>query len=165
MLFSHSSAVLSDCQLYRYQLTRQWNPELPTVIFIMLNPSVADASIDDPTIRRCRGFAHDWGYGGIRVINLFAWRATKPIELKTAIDPVGPENDKFIAEALVSQPLTIVAWGTSATPARVLELSNLLQTAQVQPYCLGTTQMGHPRHPLYVPRTVQPELYLLPTVA
>jgi len=162
MLFDNSSAVLSDCQRYRYQLTRQWNPKLPPVVFVMLNPSVADANIDDPTIRRCMGFARDWGYGGIKVVNLFAWRATKPVELKTALDPVGPENDKFIADALLSQPLIIVAWGTAATSARVQELNSLFQVAQVQPHCLGTTQMGHPRHPLYVPRVTRPIPYLLP---
>lgn len=155
MLFDFSDAVLSDCKRYRYVLTRQWNQHLATVVFIMLNPSIADARINDPTIRRCINFAHSWGYGGIRVVNLFAWRATNPTELRSIDDPVGPDNDKFIVNALLDSPITVVAWGATVHASRVLNLIALIQATGVTPFCLGFTKAGHPRHPLYVPKTVK----------
>jgi hypothetical protein len=162
MLFDSSDAILSDCKRYRYQLTRQWNPDLATIVFVMLNPSTADASANDPTIRRCINFAHGWGFGGLKVLNLFAWRATNPAELKTVVDPIGIDNDRHLLEAFGQATTTVVAWGVNAPATRVLEVSNLLREAAIIPQCLGATRAGHPRHPLYVPRTHQMQPYILP---
>jgi hypothetical protein len=87
-LFGDRGATLSDCGRYRYRLWRRW-ADGPTVLFVMLNPSTADADVDDPTIRRCIGFARSWGAGALEVVNLYAWRATQPAELKAAVGPVG----------------------------------------------------------------------------
>ena len=164
MLFETSNAVISACGCYRYQLTRQWDTHLSTVVFVMLNPSTADASINDPTIRRCINFARSWGFGGLKVVNLFAWRATKPAELKMVADPVGPDNDYYLLKAFAQAPATVVAWGTNAPVTRVQEVGRLLQAATIGPQCLGATQMGHPRHPLYVPSIKQLEAFILPAV-
>lgn len=90
-----TTAGISECGTYRYWLCREWSPGLDSLVWLMLNPSTADATQDDPTIRRCMGFARRWGYGGITVVNLYAYRATNPRDLLTAADPVGPENDRY----------------------------------------------------------------------
>lgn len=147
------SAVISECGRYRYELRRVWDPTGPVLEFIMLNPSKADASIDDPTVRRCIGFAKAWGYGGIVIRNLFGWRATDPAELVNLQDPVGPENRAHLANA--DADCTIVAWG--AHPAAVGWWNGYpfgwQKTAIVRPklFCLGTNAGGSPKHPLYVP--------------
>src|SRR5438309_1547537 len=86
------SATISNCQQYRYRLSRCWDESLPACMFIMLNPSTADAKVDDRTIKRCMAYARAWGYGKLYVGNLFAFRATKPKNMKAASDPVGPNN-------------------------------------------------------------------------
>ena len=88
-------ALFSPCGTYRYRLTRRW-AEGPAVAFIMLNPSTADGSVDDPTIRRCIGYGQSWGYGALAVGNLYAFRATEPQELRRARDPIGPDNDRHL---------------------------------------------------------------------
>lgn len=156
-LFPHlTGAVLSDCGCYRYTLTREWNGSLPALTFIMLNPSTADATLDDPTIRRCIGFARARGFGGLRVLNLFAFRATDPAEMKAAPDPVGPDNDEhlremFLAAAKVGVPI-IAAWGAHGGHMdRESAVRALAAECGVTLMCLGATKDGHPRHPLYVP--------------
>lgn len=143
-----TGAVISPCDNYRYTLDRIWDASLPTALFILLNPSTADASVDDPTIRRCRSFATREGCGALTVVNLYAYRATDPRELATQPDPVGPDNDIHIALALDRQPAHVIAaWG--ALPfarARAQQVTALLAQAE----CLGTTKSGDPRHPLYV---------------
>lgn len=143
-------ALFSDCGLYRYRLTREWD-DRPPLVFVMLNPSRADAEVDDPTIRRCIGFAHDLGFGGMTALNLFALRTPHPAELKTATDPVGPENDAHL-EALVHAGGTIIAaWGThGALRGRDLAFRNLAQSADKELLSLGRTRAGQPRHPLYI---------------
>ncbi len=120
----------------------------------MLNPSTADASIDDPTIRRCKGFAKDWGYGALTVINLYAFRATDPKELWKASDPVGHNNDKWIEYICANYPgeITFVcAWGANAKPDRVKQFVDLVaKHPKVKLMCLGTTKAGAPKHPLYI---------------
>lgn len=147
------NAVLSACGAYRYSLTREWDDALELLTFVMLNPSTADASNDDPTIRRCRGFAVRLGYGAIKVVNLFALRATDPTELRTAVDPVGPENDDYLRGALMDAaghgvPI-IAAWGALGAPERVAWLLGLIGSSSLR--CLGYTRAGAPRHPLYLP--------------
>lgn len=145
-LFSSSSAILSKCGLYRYRLDRRWG-EGPTCAFIMLNPSTADADVDDPTIRRCTGFAKREGCGALMVGNLFAFRATKPEDMADSDDPCGPENRHFLGNMIerCNGPL-IAAWG-----AHWMAQSGLASTDfGGRLLCLGTTKEGHPRHPLYV---------------
>jgi len=118
----------------------------------MLNPSTADAQRDDPTIRRCTGFARRWGFGGIEVVNLFAWRATKPEELRRASDPVGRLNDRAILRAARECAMTIAAWGNHGAwmgrTDRVLEI--LRGVCEVRVF--GLTAIGQPKHPLYLSR-------------
>lgn len=147
-------ATISDCGTYRYHLWRVWNDEAPTMVFVMLNPSTADADKDDPTIRRCIGFARREGFGSISVRNVFALRATDPEELLTHPDPVGPENDKAMlaARSVMLMSRLVVAWGSRIKSPRLkTHYQNAAMICQIQePYCLGTTKSGDPRHPLYV---------------
>lgn len=140
-------------ELFRYQLTRQWNrsnhPALLTVV--MLNPSTADNFRDDPTIRRCMSFANAAGADGLRVVNLFALRSTDPAALKRALDPIGPENDRHLLEAARSSTIMVAAWGAHAFARdRADHVFQLLCDAGMTLQCWGTTKDGHPRHPLYV---------------
>lgn len=151
-------AVLSDDEVYRYELHRCWDPRVPSVLWIMLNPSKADAEDDDPTIRRCIGFAKTWGYGGIVVCNLFAFRATKPEKLIGATDPIGPENDAHLFEAARNRRV-IAAWGTSVPTYwrhRPAAIAAQLRQAGVDLHHVGLTKDGHPRHPLYLRGDTQP---------
>ncbi|WP_027947183.1 DUF1643 domain-containing protein [Amycolatopsis taiwanensis] len=141
------SAVISPCGTYRYELTRRWS-DGPPVGWVMLNPSTADANLDDPTIRRCIAFAKAWGYGGIVVRNLYALRATDPRELDRHSEPIGPDNDAHLARC-VGEPLTIVAWGARGGD-RGREVLGLLASRGVRPHLLATTGDGQPRHPLYL---------------
>lgn len=143
-------AVIDLMELYRYSLWREWDANAPRVAFVMLNPSRADATTDDPTIRRCISFAQSWGYGSLEVVNLFAYRASKPAELKKAIDPIGSENDYYLEKAIKSADKIIVAWGNYGNfRNRCREVFDLL-TSFDKLYCLGITKRGYPRHPLYV---------------
>lgn len=124
----------------------------------MLNPSTADATSDDPTIRRCTGFARARGFGGLRVLNLFALRCTDPAEMKGAPDPVGPQNDVFLRNAFarsVSEGSPVIAaWGVHGIHLlRDDAVRALAAECGVKLMCLGATKDGHPRHPLYVPRS------------
>lgn len=138
---------------YRYLLWRRW-AEADSLLFIMLNPSTADAAQDDPTIRRCIGFARRWGFGGVEVVNLFAWRATLPRELAKARDPVGPHNDRAISLAVARSRAVIAAWGVhGALGDRDAQVAPLLAATRLR--CLGLTRDGAPRHPLYVAGNVR----------
>ena len=119
------------------------------MLFVMLNPSTADATIDDPTIRRCMRFARDHAFDAIEVVNLFATRATDPKDLKAAGYPVGPENDGHIADALKTAAGVCLAWGDQARGlARPAEVVQLVQASGHSPMCLALTSRGLPRHPL-----------------
>jgi len=151
---SGSGANFSRCRSYRYTLWRRWDVDGPLVMIIGLNPSTADARQDDPTIRRCIGFARDWGYGGLVVTNLFAFRATYPADLKAAADPVGPRNDVWI-KRMANQAETIVAaWGNDGTWLdRSARLRRLL-AGRLR--CLRINAGGEPAHPLYLPAGLMP---------
>lgn len=158
-----ADAVLSDCGLYRYELTRSWASG-PRVCWIMLNPSTADAEKDDPTIRRCVGFARGWGYPGIVVVNLFAYRATRPADLVDAahagVDPVGPLNADRVAVAAKNAGIVLVAWGAHGKVLnRAAKTTQFLGALGIELWSLGKTKAGHPRHPLYVPAATNPEIY------
>lgn len=147
------SAIISECGTYRYLLTRPSEVEHPdrsTALFIMLNPSTADASLDDPTIRRCRGFARTWGCAGITVANLYALRATDPAALLCHPDPVGPECDQHLFSLAKEYGDVVCAWGANAKPDRAARVVEMLREAGARLWCLGMTKHGHPRHPLYV---------------
>lgn len=146
-------ARLSDCGTYRYELGRRWAPG-PSLWWVMLNPSTADAEVDDPTIRRVVRFSSDAGFGAAVALNLFALRATDPRTLDGHPDPVGPDNDDALraaaAEALRDGGRVVCAWGAKRVPGRVSAvLAGPLRDGDL--WCLGTTKAGHPRHPLYVP--------------
>ncbi len=152
-----TNAVLSDDREYRYQLTRTWDAKKPTLAFIMLNPSTADETEDDPTIRRCLGYAKDWGYGSLVVGNLFAYRTSEPSELHDHSNPVGPENDNHFREICENAEKVIAAWGTDGNlQNRGQEVVDMLD---MDLYALDTTKHGHPNHPLYQPKDVEPEIY------
>jgi hypothetical protein len=155
------SAVISDDERYRYDLERVWNPDLATVAFVMLNPSTANALVDDPTITRCLGFARAWGCGRLVVRNLFALRATDPRELKTAdVDPVGVENDAWLRLLLAGgADLVIAAWGTHGSLYHRDVTVRRILSEHPNVKCLGTTRAGHPRHPLYLARSTKPSAY------
>lgn len=162
-----SSAVLSYCGRYRYQLGRTWDVTAPADVWIMLNPSTADASQDDPTIRRCIGFSKRGGAGGLTVVNLFAYRATDPAELLQVLDPVGPENDDHLQRvfdaAAVAGGRIIGAWGAHKLAGpRAREMARLFGDdgwVARGLMTLGLTKHGAPRHPLYVPGDVQPAVW------
>ena len=138
------SAIISDCGQYRYLLTRPSEVELPergTALFLMLNPSTADASLDDPTIRRCRGFAKSWGC---------ALRATNPKELWRHDAPIGAENNYWLEKLAKEYGDVVCAWGANAKPERVNEVYQILKDAGARLWCLGTTKSGAPKHPLYI---------------
>jgi hypothetical protein len=123
----------------------------------MLNPSTADAELDDPTIRRCAGFSLAAGYSGIVVGNLFAWRATKPIELTKASDPIGPENDFHLADIVSAAPVVVCAWGARGNLyGRNEQVGRIIRAAGKVPHCLRVTKDGHPAHPLYLPAILKP---------
>lgn len=157
------SAVLSECGLYRYRLDR---PDLdrlgyPTsrsgrVVFVMLNPSTADAELDDPTIRRCLGFARDWGYRSLTVVNVFALRSTDPRALVDHPDPVGPDNDRYVREAVEGASEVVAAWGASYPRALGDDVARVAELLPAWTSCLGLTKSYEPRHPLYVRREQQP---------
>lgn len=146
------SAEISQCGSYRYELRRDWKGGNP-LGFIMLNPSTADGLLDDPTIRRCVGFANAFGFGGIIVWNLYGYRATNPSQLRIAADPVGPKNDWHLSFA-ASMVATVCAWGTSGGKAAVergRSVARQLASRGAHLYHLGLTRDGVPRHPLYLP--------------
>jgi hypothetical protein len=152
-----SWAFISDDGLYRYSLTRHVAPLTGegTATFVMLNPSTADAETDDPTIRRCIGFARSWGFEWLKVVNLFAFRATDPRELLAADDPSGPENLCTIAKVVGGSDLVVCAWG--AFPLAGREHVDLVLELIAAPHALGLTKNGSPRHPLYVRGDARPE--------
>lgn len=153
-------AVISSCGTYRYLLQRWWNQKLENVLFIMLNPSKADATTPDPTMTRCVGFAQDLGFGSLEIVNLFAFRSTDPRELRRTFDPVGPDNDEYIRDAVRVAHMVICAWGTkSPIPHRAPYVLNLLKTMNVQPQALRVTKGGHPAHPLYLPAGLTPKFF------
>ncbi|HEY2848317.1 MAG TPA: DUF1643 domain-containing protein [Gemmatimonadaceae bacterium] len=142
---------------YRYNLTRTWDEGLPRVCFVMLNPSTADASQDDPTIRRCIGYAQALGAGSLEVVNLYALRATDPRALAKDAAPIGPDNDKYIELAARSATTVVCAWGAHAhARGRGRQVLALLRRIGAQPMCLKQTKAGYPSHPLYLPAALRP---------
>ena len=157
---AHSTAVYSDCERYRYLLTREWDHTGPRALFIMLNPSTATEVQNDPTVERCERRARALGFGAFRVTNIFAWRDTDPKKMRAAADPVGPANDAAIVDSCPWADRIIAAWGThGAHLGRGPQVEALLRNTGRAVHHLGLTQAGHPKHPLYISYTQQPELW------
>lgn len=146
----NKTAIISECGTYRYRLGRRWG-EGRALVFVMLNPSTADDKDDDPTIRRCVHFTEAHGYRALEVVNLFAFRATKPAELKKAGYPIGPENDTHIRQAIHEGSTLGVccAWGSNATRlSRPTQVLSIIRQLGRMPFALAFDQHGTPRHPL-----------------
>lgn len=156
-----ATAVFAPGREHRYLLTRIWDPTRPTVIFVMLNPSTADAFDLDPTVRRCAGFSQSWGAGSLIVANIFALRSTNPKGLYTHSDPVGPLNDEVLATLPNCSSTLVAAWGTRGAFRSRGEVARQLLARPNGPElkCLGTTKKGFPRHPLFVPGATVPARY------
>lgn len=156
-----SDAILSPCKKYRYTLTRRWNlnPDLPDegmINWIMLNPSTADASQDDPTITRCIKRSKSLGFSSLVVTNLFAWRATDPRDMIGVEYPVGPENNQHIQEIASQASCVVFGWGANGGYLlRDREIDSRIRAMGINPHCLGITNDRFPSHPLYIPG-VQP---------
>ena len=155
-------ARFSRCRQYRYALWRWWGDDAAATppeasryaLIIGLNPSTADHLQDDPTIRRCIGFARDWGYDGLCVANLFAWRATYPEDLKAAADPVGPRNNYWLRRLAANAEVVVAGWGNHG-----LHLDRAARVRGMLPDChiLRLNTSGEPAHPLYLPKTLRPQ--------
>jgi len=146
MKYTHSGAEFSQDRVYRYVLWRRWAPG-DCAMFIGLNPSTANEKVDDPTIRRCVDFAKKWGKSGIYMLNLFAFRATDPKEMKKAKDPFGPKNGKFLISNWSDSDPVVACWGTHGS---YLGRGKLVSQILPGMKCFGLTKAGHPKHPLYL---------------
>ena len=149
-----SDALFSKDRIYRYALWRIWDDNLPKILFIGLNPSTADEIQDDPTIRRCMGYAKDWGYGGIMVANLFAYISTDPKMLKDVDAAESTENRKHIKDMINKCKIVVCAWGNNrgAPPTYLQEITEL--------YYIDLCKDGMtPKHPLYLNKTLKPKSY------
>lgn len=147
------TTVLSNCRQYRYSLWREWIGGDGFAMFVGLNPSTADETNDDPTIRRCIGFAKEWGFAGLCMTNLFAFRATDPSDMLRAVDPIGPENDSYLQGVAMHAGVVVAAWGTNGTHlGRDIAVRQMIPSLKI----LKLTKDGHPGHPLYLPKTLLP---------
>ena len=155
-----STAIYSDCERYRYSLTRVWDKTGPRVLFIMLNPSKATEVQNDPTVERCERRARVLGFGGFRVMNIFAWRETDPRLLRATPEPVGTENDALLLDGLDWADMVVAGWGVhGAHLNRGPEVEALLRGAGADLQCLGLSKAGHPRHPLYIAYATEPQVW------
>lgn len=151
-----NGAIFSDDRKYRYVLWRTWDAlgmNDKRVMFICLNPSTADEKEDDPTVRRCIGFAKSWGYGGLYMCNLFAFRATEPIEMMKAEDPIGPDNDSWLDDITRETSLIVAGWGEYGTFLdRGKEVLQFIHNV----HYLKLNKSGQPAHPLYLKSDLKP---------
>ena len=149
-------AKFSKCRKYRYTLWRTWNVKKPKVMFLGLNPSTADEINNDPTVTRCINYSKLWGYGGMYMMNLFAFRTTYPAELKNTINPIGKDNDYWIKKISKTADKCIGAWGNDGD---FLNRSKDVEKLIPKLYCLKINNSGEPSHPLYLKSTLKPTLY------
>lgn len=156
-----SEAVYSECERYRYALTRVWDANSKRVTFVMLNPSKANEVSNDPTVERCERRARALGYGAFRVTNIFAWRDTDPMAMRKAKRPEGPDNPRVLREAAIWADDIIAAWGAHGSHREQgPKIAALLKAMDTPLYHLGLTKDGHPRHPLYISYKTQPTLWI-----
>lgn len=155
----YRGASFSPCGRYRYQLHWIWLQNAPLLCYVLLNPSIADATRNDPTFTRCAERARRLGYGGVLIVNLYAFISTDPAGLLAVEDPIGPDADRFIVQAARRAGLVVCGWGTDGgvrlrhRPADVLKL---LEQCDRAPHVLRLTKGGHPEHPLYLPYRLEP---------
>ncbi|MCQ4045821.1 DUF1643 domain-containing protein [Streptantibioticus rubrisoli] len=147
------TAVFGPEAVHRYALTRTWDPAGSHAVFVLLNPSMATAHQDDPTVRRLAGFARREGHGGLVLANLFAVRCTHPTGLPSCPEPVGEHNDALLALLAEAAREITVGWGTWGSLRRADEVLALLRGHGARLYALGVTQAGYPRHPLYLAKS------------
>lgn len=153
-----SDADFSADSAHRYTLTRVWDHQKPVAFLIGLNPSTADHWANDPTIRREIGFAQSWGCGTLLKGNLFAFRATRPLDMMRAADPVGRDNDEWLLHMARRAAVIVCCWGSrGAFKNRDTEVKALLKGRPLK--CFGYTNDGHPKHPLYLKATTPIEEY------
>lgn len=156
-----SDAVFSGDGLYRYWLSREWDAAAPRIAWIMLNPSTADHEKNDPTVQRVEGFSRRWGFGAYVVANLYAYRATDPRELLNTMNPAGlPQNIDWLAQAM-REPAVMLAWGANAGDwgRQFAGTIPALRQGMTPALCLGVTQGGSPKHPLYLKGSTEPMIW------
>jgi len=153
------STIFSDDRLYRYTLWREWDESLPYLMVIGLNPSVADETLDDPTIRKCRGFAKQWGFGSLCMTNLFAWRDTDPSKMKKVAFPIGESNQHHLLRCASGAGMVLAAWGAQGSHlGQDAVVKCFMRQINITLHCLRPTKDGHPGHPLYIPYSEQPQI-------
>jgi hypothetical protein len=171
-LFQKSGAKFSECRKWRYSLWRHWDWQSHgnCVMFIGLNPSTADEEKNDTTISKCVGFAKRWGYGGIYMLNLYAFCATQPEDMVRAADPIGPGNDEALSYYRIRAGLFVAAWGGSI-PTRLrpnlryqTRIKQALECIARPVYCLGKTATGDPKHPSRLGYDTERELFWTPSI-
>jgi len=150
-----ADAKLSDCRNYRFALWRTWDDSKPFAMIIGLNPSTADEVNDDPTLTRCINFAKSWGYGGVCMTNLFAYRATDPKDMKAQRDPIGVENDMWLTKLANDAGIVVAAWGNDGS---YLNRSNMVVEMLPNLHYLKMNKSGEPAHPLYLKADLIPVL-------
>jgi len=151
-------ALLTEDRLYRFRLWRRWG-DGPMVAFLGLNPSTADETRNDPTVRRCIRYAMDWGKAGMFMLNLYGWRSTDPAPLwdGSVVDPVGPGHDQHLLDVGRQVDFVVCAWGAfRKAQARGRQVLDMYAAAGVQIRILQLTQQGFPAHPLYLPADLKP---------
>ena len=153
MQYVSQKARSSDCGRYRYSLSRRWEGGSGRVLFIGLNPSTADHRRDDPTIRRCVRFARDWGFAEMEVVNLFAFRATYPRDLRRASDPVGPANDRILRQRHRRADLSVACWGNDGA---FLDRASVVRRQLDGLHCIRLNASSEPAHPLYLRASLTP---------
>lgn len=152
------AATFSPCRSWRYTLSRVWNDGGTRCVFVMLNPSTADETKNDPTVAKCIRYARGWGHGSLLVLNIFAWRSTDPRVLPTLADPIGPENDEAIRAGIAGAARVICAWGKwGRIHGRGPQVLALIRAAGVTPYALSLNNDGSCAHPLYLPGAATPQ--------
>lgn len=155
-----TGALFSPCRHYRYMLWRRWDPERDVLMVIGLNPSTADETVDDQTIRKCRGYAQRWGYGALWMLNAYAFRATDPKVMKAqGANALGPRNNEYIAQCAQVADMVVAAWGAHCEQRREREIRALVARSHKPLYHLGLTKAGHPKHPLYLPGALEPQAW------
>lgn len=150
-MMEYKSASISHDELYRYVLYRSEDGiPVNTTLFVMLNPSTADANVNDRTIKKCIKFARAWGRDAICVANLYAYRSTDPKQLLHILDPVGPDNNYWLRCLARRHTHVVCAWGNHAKQERVDDFLKLIKGLGVDLWCLGINKSGSPKHPLYI---------------
>jgi hypothetical protein len=159
-LAGSSGATFSEDRLYRYSLWRIWDEHKPRILFLMLNPSTADETTNDPTVERCQRRAVKWGFGGLYVGNIFAFRSTDPRALYKCVDPIGRNNDYTIGAMIVASELVVCGWGEhGAYLSRGLQVRIVIAQHGKTPFALKVNKSGQPAHPLYIPYSAEPVEY------